>query len=311
MQQQIDFTRGNQLGLLKALAIPDAREIKGATAKSVLRAIDDIGTRCYAAATTLAKHTGLGDRTVKRALRRLEELGFVIPDDRKRKNPNGTVTLTRVIDWTEIDLCVRKQSSLNNSATMAPLLNGRHGATVSDHGATVSDHGATVAPNPPYPQITATTRPEIKRKPEPSAAAVDWSKVVLALKAAGVNRIQAAIDAAKHVGATPAQLETIIDEYLQHKSKFDSPGAIVDRIRSGAWPVELPTAEDSQREREFINAKRWKLEFEKARAVVVRETRANGTWSQMSDDDIDAAARQRVSQLLPPANQRISMQVQT
>ena len=143
---------------------------------------------------------------------------------------------------------------------------------------------------PPPP----TKRETLERKPEPSAAAADWEKVSQALKTAGVARIQAAIDAAKHVGATPTQIENIVAEYQRHKSKFDSPGAIVDRIRSGAWPVDLPTAETVQRSAEYRDHKRRALDFEKARSAVIREARAAGRWAAMTDAEIDAAANARL-----------------
>lgn len=192
-----------------------------------------------------------------------------------------------------------------NAAAEAPKVSGPGAYPGTDPGAgPVIDHGtdpgkSTVyrlpflpnkSENPPPP----SQRPTDDRNPEPSAAAADWEKVSRALKAAGVARIQTAIDAAKHVGATPFEIETIVGEYQRHKSKFDSAGAIVDRIRSGAWPVDLPDAATSQRAEQFRDERRRALDFERARSAVIREARAAGRWASLTDAEIDAEANARI-----------------
>lgn len=341
-QARFNFTRGDQLGLLKDLCIPDAPGIKGATAKSVLRAIDDLGVRCYAAAVTLARHTGLGLRTVRRALARVEELGLVVPDDRKQKNPNGSVTLTRRIDWTEIENIVRRQklstssqptpaaevrsqastssradhhiatSAAINGATMAlcPIEHGatvsEHGAMVSEHGAMVTEHGATVAPNPQYPQRTATTRNVHARE----AAADSWNLVIDRLRSVGLERVQSAIAIAIERNLSPEETLAIIDQFSANRSRFHSVGALLDRLRSGDWCQALPTPDTRRAIDHQKQAKRSEQDRFRIECQLAREWQSQKIWHLKSTAEINAEIERRMAMLKPTHQQPTHQQPQ-
>ncbi len=278
-QATFDFNRGDKLGLLDDLCIPDAPGIRGSTAKTVLRVIDGFGERCFASSSTMMSRTSLTLRTIKRALHRLEELGMIVPDERKRMNPNGSVTKVRRIDWTvmaaRVDSQMRGTSStpsiertmLGSSSQRVPnatsasgassarlsteipttehrAMVSEHGAMVSEHGAMVSEHGARVAPNTKEPQRTATNQ----RTSEPNTAAaafdfsLDWKPLEQRMRALGVSQPGLGLRAAREARMAPAEVAAICDEFERHRSRFASAGALVARLRYGGWSVELPDA---------------------------------------------------------------------
>lgn len=73
--------RGEQLMALRALQLPALKAgtvvVSGGVAKSVLRAIDDYGAKCWASAETIASETCWPVKTVRRALGALERAGFL------------------------------------------------------------------------------------------------------------------------------------------------------------------------------------------------------------------------------------------
>ena len=93
--------RGDQLLALRKLHLPtveqDGAKVAGASLKSVLRAIDDHagenGT-CWATVDSIATETCLSDKTVRRAIRALVSLGYVVSHDRKERH-TGTLSIDR------------------------------------------------------------------------------------------------------------------------------------------------------------------------------------------------------------------------
>ncbi|MEQ1828049.1 MAG: hypothetical protein ABL921_18960 [Pirellula sp.] len=345
-QKLFDFSRGDQLGLLDAIEIPDAREISGATAKSVLRAIDGFGARCFAASATIAATVHRSVRTVKRALSRLEALGLVVPDDRKRRfNANLSATVCRRIDWTEVELQVRRQqrqgtsspstvsasshgvspkaavstsshdnrvgASADISAGPVPAIAAAHGAMVSAHGAAhgamvsahgamvsthgamVSAHGAMVAPNPYITERTAPNR--LSREPEQAAAdSLDWDLVSERLSRLGVDRTTSAIRAARDRGLDCSQVLSILDEFERHRTRFRSAGAILDRIKHGAWCAKIPTGaevESAKSKSEERNATRLRARIE---YELSREWRQKKIYHTKSNAEINAEIDRRL-----------------
>lgn len=318
VQTTLDFTRGDKLGLLDDLCIPDAPGIKGATAKTVLRVIEGFGDRCYASAATMMTRTNLKLRTIKRALARLEQLDIVLTDARKRVNPSGVVTKSRLIDWTVIASRVDSQKRIASYPQSVPSVGASsqprfdaasarignetqsafdsehgatvtaHGAMVSAHGAMVSKHGATVAPKPLEPQRTATNRPSN------SAAAVsfdDWSHVEKRLRELKVHLPGLAIEAATASKLTQEAVLAICDEFELHRSRFSSPGAIVSRLRYGGWSVALPGSERVISESQ--KAKNDSRQRERIRFELSKEWRAIGRWPA-PDTEVEAEIDRRM-----------------
>lgn len=96
-----DSIRGKQLLDLRKLHLPtvesDGAKVAGSTLKSVLRTIDDHagenGT-CWATVETISAETCLSDKTVRRSIRALVNLGYIIQNDRKARQ-TGTLTIDR------------------------------------------------------------------------------------------------------------------------------------------------------------------------------------------------------------------------
>lgn len=122
LQQEFDFHRGDQLGLLRAIRISDGDGVSGTAVKAVLRAIDDYGRECFASMTTLADNANVSDRVVKRAIARLVSLSLITKE--KKKNSFGVVTNHYRIVWSEVELfCnrVEVESSCGRPPVDAPV----------------------------------------------------------------------------------------------------------------------------------------------------------------------------------------------
>ena len=331
-QQQFDFTRGDQLGLLDDLVIPNAPGIKGSTAKAVLRVIDSFGVRCYASAERIAERCDLGLRTIKRATKHLEQVGFLItPEDQKRKNPNGSVTKTRLIDWTLIAARVQSQVlstssyglvpnsqpvfSKQDRATMAPCLPekqveygatlSKHGATLSKHGATVSKYGATVSPNTKEPQEPPPTAKATDTSSDIGGGGGSWMEVESRLRNVGLERVASAIAIAHQRNLAPAQVLEVIGQFESNRSRFRTAGAIVDRLRSGDWCQPIRTPEQRADLDQHTQAKRDRQARDRVQYQICREWQQAKIWHTKTTEEIEAEIDRRLSLTLATPEGRI------
>lgn len=116
----------------------------------------------------------------------------------------------------------------------------------------------------------------------------DWARIETDLRAAGVQRTAAAVAAARSAGLDPSDVLEVIAEFNAHRRRFDGPGALVDRIRNGAWPVELPSPDTMQRTAAAVAATKSQFRFEQVRGQIVRNARQRGV--SITDDQADALA---------------------
>jgi hypothetical protein len=138
-------------------------------------------------------------------------------------------------------------------------------------------------PKPPPPREAAAEFENLDSKqPDP------WEEVREALEGAGVTRSHAAILAAKDSRYSPADVLEILGQFSQHRALFDGPGALVDRIRSGAWCVELPNPQIEQRRAIAVDRMKRQQAFEAIRGQIVLDARRRG--QTISDGDADAMA---------------------
>jgi hypothetical protein len=117
---------------------------------------------------------------------------------------------------------------------------------------------------------------------------------------AGVARVAAIVHHAKQSRLTPDDVAAIVAEYTNNRHLFRSPGAIVDRIRSGSWPVDVPDSAAIERRAAARRTASSQLEFERARFAIIRAARAAGV--ELSDDEADRRAhasidRQRAAEV--------------
>lgn len=282
-QQRIDFSRAEQLGLLREARLPMQQ-------KAVLRAIDDFGRggEAWPSQSRLAVAVGCSERHLRRLLSELVDDSLVcitrqcLGDGRRSGN-------VYVIVWSELALLsqasgVRQQESaisLQESAPGPPEVPDI-GADQPDICAYQSDICADqpdICAYQPDNGVRFREAPKetLKEPPPPSAhqaAAEDVghseagdgepSRLADALKAAGIERIEPVIREATERGLSAEALRTIVRDYTANRPKFIGPGAIVDRIRSGAWPAAgvVPAATlarrqaESQQQRQAAEASR-------------------------------------------------------
>jgi DNA-binding Lrp family transcriptional regulator len=136
--------------------------------------------------------------------------------------------------------------------------------------------------NPPPREAAVEVVKNQHQQPDP------WREVAAALEGAGVSRTQAAILAAKDAGYSPADVLAILGQFTQHRALFDGAGALVDRIRNGAWCVELPNPQTEQRRAVALDRMKRQQAFEAIRGQIVLDARRRG--QTISDSDADAMA---------------------
>jgi len=205
-QQKFDFDRAARLALLDDVPIDTAQGVSGATARSVLRAIETHargGRGCWASAKTIGEEIGRHERTVRRAISYLAGMHWLHLDQRPGRS------LRCRIDWGTI------------SAAAAPLSMSApsgHGARGSGHGVRDPGHGArgsvrSVEETPP-PQIDS------------------WTQVGEQLRAAGVVTWRTLIDQLPNQITAAHALELIA--YREARPGAWQLGALVARLRAAA-----------------------------------------------------------------------------
>lgn len=124
--------------------------------------------------------------------------------------------------------------------------------------------------------IPSNSNQVIPPPPTPSCQQ-GWEAVEVELQSLGVSVVPRAIDAAKATKLTPPQVLEVAAEFRQHRRLFDSSGAIVYRIETGTWPVELPPPSTKR----SIDPSR---EYDKKRWALLKQLRE----TEMSEDEIEA-----------------------
>lgn len=138
MQQTFDWTRADQLGLLDRWECPRIKGVSGIVLKSVLKAIDTHGRgrEAWPSEATLAVVAGSSVRTVKRAVKALEQLSLIVIE---RRGPQ-TVNHYRIV-WTELACLAPENRRVN-----CPVEGSERSATEAERSATVTERSATVTP---------------------------------------------------------------------------------------------------------------------------------------------------------------------
>ena len=140
-------------------------------------------------------------------------------------------------------------------------------------------------PKPPPPREAAAEFENLgSKQPDP------WAEVCQLLEDAGVTRSHAAISAAKDARYSPADVLEILGQFEAHRALFDGPGALVDRIRAGAWCVELPNPQAEKRRAVAVQAAQQQRHFESIRGQIVLDARRRGETITDSRADALAAA---------------------
>ena len=103
-QEQLDFTRAEQLGILRRLPSvldTDSGEVSKRSIHAVLRAVDEFANSgtgwCWASTETIASQAIVSERTVRRAMRWLDDAGFVT----SKLRGNGQTKMTKIV-WSNL-----------------------------------------------------------------------------------------------------------------------------------------------------------------------------------------------------------------
>lgn len=241
--------------------------------------------------------------SVARALRRFVRAGFVstdvVTDDRGRKSGVCVCLNMRAIHAAAAscrDHCRPVDSTQQPPASVSGAVSG------ADAGA---DPGAVSGASTPHyipvsPKTTVNPPPRVNRANSGGAGVVlnsDWAAVGERLRAVGLERVRVAIDAAIEAGLDHSAVGVILDDYAVNAARMRSPGAILERIRSGSWPVPIRTAADVAAANRARAVEAETLAFERARSDAIRRARARGeVIDDATADALAAAAVARQSQ---------------
>jgi AraC-like DNA-binding protein len=288
MQQiEIDFSRGDQLGLLDAVYFVDSDGLSGCSTKAVLKAIDGFGRECFASRETIAARANVSSRTVSRAVKRL--IGMSVITCEFQKNCFGTVTNHYRIVWSELELRVDRQLSTDRLVPPEPSVVPPEPTVVPRRPTVVpgaTDRSARMATNTKEPQ-------KIRHQPASEAAAGEVEILENAFRSIGLQRFA---QLAREFRWRDCEVVEAISIYSAQRNKFAGPGAVVDFLRSGDWPADgiLSATELSARSQRSCVAKSVKSR-EAVRCEVARDWKRSGRWIDASEREIDSEIDRRLA----------------
>jgi hypothetical protein len=306
-QSEFDFHRGDQLGFLRSVQIADGDSVSGTACKAVLRAIDDFGRECFASIPTVAASANVSERVCKRAISRLVKLSLVTRE--RQRNTFGTVTNHYRIVWSEVECLSRVgRPPVGDRRTFQGLeTNGPSCKTIgplaTDHRAMVADQWATSD----RPSGHGGLQSERSEKDPPlsaigpaAAVSIFWSdgerRSALELLSKFVERPRQTLETAINVGISPSELGSIVAEFQANRPLFRSAGAIVDRIRSGSWPVSgVKSIEELAKASEKVAKSKRSFDRDDLRYRIAKEWKAIGKWEFATTDEIEEEIEKRIA----------------
>lgn len=296
MQQiEMDFTRGDQLGLLDAVFFAGR---SGCSTKAALKAIDSFGRECFASQKAIAERANMSGRTFQRALDRLLDLSIVTCD--LKRNVFGVVTNHYRIVWNELQLRVDHQSSTARS--VAPPV-----PTVTPFQQTDTTFGPTDTPScrDRYDNMTHNTQLNHKNRHQPAREAAaggfldsdsdsnsDLQTLEAAFRSIGLQRFA---KLAREFQGRRESVLAAIAVYSSQRSKFVGPGAVIDFLRSGSWPADgVLSVDELQKRTAAKNERRSTENRESIRCEVARDWKRLGRWLDATESEIDAEIERRL-----------------
>lgn len=241
--------------------------------------------------------------SVARALRRFVRAGFVstevVTDDRGRKCGIRIELNMRAIHAAAAS-CRRvcpSGKAIPPSSPPPVATGSRVSGAVSGADAGADPGAVSCASKPHYipvfPKPTVNPPPRVHRANSGGAGVVsnqDWAAIAERLQALGLERVSIAIRAAIEAGLDAAAVGAILDDYAANAARMRSPGAILERIRSGCWPVPIRTAADVAAANRARAVEAETLAFERARSEAIRRARTRGEVIDDATADALAAA---------------------
>lgn len=316
-QLQIDFTRAEQLALIRDARIPPAAGISAHAVKSVLVAIDQFarGRECWASQVRIAAVANLSRRVCQRAIGRLIDLSLVTCDRvgcAERTDHRGGVTNRYRIVWSELAVlspavsmrCAHPRQP--DGARIPPSHHSRPAPTAPTN-APLEPTNAPPGPTnaPPWrtkrlePLETTTAPPPPPTEPGTCSATVNGCAGLAAdVELQTENPIAELLRDAglahwRTLGVEFARLDAhvvsaAIATYRANVSRLAGPGALVSFLRTGVWPRDglIDPAQDALAD-ERRAAKRRQAAREAACWELVRTARRRGDSEETIRAELD------------------------
>lgn len=245
-QKQINYGRAWELNILRHVNIPTVilkekgrdRTIKPRDLLGILRVFDDHGQKCWPSIPTIAAEARMPRNSVLRAIKALEQIGWI--HVAKRGKSNGGFVNQYSIVWAmlAIKMPPPKAPSPVGSTTVPSGI---------DHRPHVGTQSAQEAPKkrpPPAPQTKASD---------------PWRKVEEEFRT-HLGAVSKLVKRFKAEGRSPVELRSKLEEGLAtvgmaaNVGKFTSPsGAVFAWIESGVWPAaDVISIEQERRRQEDV-----------------------------------------------------------
>lgn len=298
-QQTIDWsTRGQRRRMLENLVLPELEKLtpdsdrtiraSSLACKSLLTAVESFsndGGGSWPSQARLAKQTGLSERQVRTAVKRLSHLGLLAVDCRKL--PNGLTGNLYSIVWSEIAVF----NATDRQSLPVPIGSQRH----TDRQSASTDRQSASYRS----EVTSSKPPMNHHEPPPTTGqVVDFEKSdspAAVFVAAGVSRRSAESIAGD---VTAEQAAQIVATWQDPRNRMSSPGAIVRRVQNGVWPVKWDVIEAAtgERKRELDDAVRQKKQ-RKAREQIEYAIWNHGRKNGWSESAIQSAIEAKLAEI--------------
>ncbi len=204
---------------------------------SLIRYADFESQRAFPSLATLARTIDASEDTVRRAIGRLERLGMLHVE--KRKKPGGD-NASNVYHLKRID----STQGGSTDATPPVATEQGGGSTDATPGSQRCKAGvASVLPKQEPDNKNQITRPREREKGGGGGIDLLLTRKERAdaekrLRAIGLAEWEKALIDVETNGITFCDLMSACDQYEAHRAKFDGPGALLYRIEKGTWPVD-------------------------------------------------------------------------
>jgi hypothetical protein len=234
-----DFDRGQQLAMLRHVALRPVTIIEGKTKRcvkprdmiAVLRALDDHGRDCWPSVRTIAKESRLSRCQVLRAIAALQSLSLLCVE--KRPKRGGGFTNRYVIVWSELALLC-PGDTLKLKAVHSPQGSNHHPQR-TNHGPQATKHRPHVGTRSAKGSVHSSAQGDGERE-----------RLIVLVAKAGVFDATKAVDAALAHGVTANRIAALTREHSQ-KALFDVLTNATPEV-SGQAPRVIEHA-DAERQR--------------------------------------------------------------
>lgn len=300
-QQEIDFSKCQKYGILNRAELPKIKDVGAPLLALLLRVIyghsGDDGW-CFASQETLARECRCKDRKqIGRAIRGLVEHFLIVVEARKFRPEGRNVNHMRICWGNLAALSEGVQAEKRDT----PL--GHSGGGHWDIFPTPLGHSGGGHWDRAVPLITPKNQePPPTSTPEAVAVEIEtWEEAEQQLRAEGVAIASKLVREAKASGKSARDVLVVIHDYRANRSRLRGPGAIVTRLRDGAWPEDGIVSGEAQRAKIDALAKdrEWKLICTTAKAIE-REARRRGASPE--------ERRKELRQKIPPDVLAVLMQ---